>query len=315
MEIVLSHGTALLFWRRFVGDIRRLPTAPQTMAPMERPRLDETLRRELAGLGIVQAEDAPLHLLFANRSARPNSPGIQPHLVTQVLPANSFLRLSPHVLIVSPELCFIQMAGVLSFGHTALIGCELCGLAAQTGTALPGRHPLTSVSKLATFLATAQRLDGEKQAKRVLPHVMDNAASPMEARLALLLSMPTRLGGYGLPKPELNRLFGLSREAQLLHPYENCMCDLFWPDARVDVEYHGIDYHADEMSLVRDTARMQALQRDGVSVIPFTYPQIADPEAFDTVARIIAKALHHRIRIRSENHAALVANLRTELGL
>ena len=315
MEIVLCHGSAFLFWRRFVGDIRRIPSVPQVMAPSERPRLDDALLRELAGLGIAPPEEAPLHLLFASPSVRPKTPGIHAHLVTQVLPPNSFLRLSPHVLIVSPELCFVQMADVLSFGHTALIGCELCGTSAQIDGTLPSRRPLTSTAKLATFLAAAQRLGGEKQAKRALPYLVDNAASPMEARLALLLSMPTRLGGYGLPKPEMNRLFGLSREAQRLYPHDNCTCDLFWPDAQVDVEYHGVGYHADEAALIRDTARTQALQHDGVSVTSLTYPQIADPAAFDAVARTLAKSLVHRIRIRNENHPALAAQLRTELGL
>lgn len=315
MEIILCHGSALLFWRRFTGDVRRLPAVPRLMASSDYPTIDDALLRELAGLGIAPPGEAPLHLLFANPSVRPKMPGVVAHLVTQVLPPNSFLRLSPHVLIVSPELCFVQMADVLSFGHTALIGCELCGSAAQVDGGLPDRRPLTSAAKISTFLAAAPRLGGAKQAKRVLPHLVDNAASPMEARLALLLSAPTRLGGYGLPKPEMNRLFGLSREAQQLYPHDNCACDLFWPDRQVDVEYHGAGYHADEAALIRDTARTQALQCDGVSVVPLTYPQIADAAAFDSFARTLAKSLAHRIRIRSGNHPALAAQLRAEMGL
>ena len=90
------------------------------------------LAKELAGLGITPTAKHPLYLLFATPGLRPATKSgipvpLRPHVQPDVLPTGSVLRLSEHVAIVSPELCFLQMASTLSLEKLILMGFELCG--------------------------------------------------------------------------------------------------------------------------------------------------------------------------------------------
>ena len=123
----------------------------------------------------------------------------------------------------------------------------------------------------------------------------DGAASPMEAKLALLLSLPTRLGGFGLPRPQLNRPFALSPEAQLVYPHTPCRLDLSWPGTDLDVEYDGSgDEHSGDMH-AKDVARLAALRLDGVDVLVLAKQQVYDPRAFAQMVQVIAGKLGGRI--------------------
>ena len=279
------------------------------------PRLSQDILEELSALGITPQEDAPVHLLFSSAAPSPKSPLMRAHVQSSPLPAGALLRLSPHVLIVSPELCFVQMAAVFPFARLILAGCELCGAYAIVGGELPGRTPLTSRAQLAAFIGLSEPISGIRAAQRAIPHVLDNAASPMEAKLALLLCLRHHLGGFGLPRPALNEPFKLSREACRIYPHGNCRCDLYWPHIHHDLEYQGLDYHADEPTITRDAARQQALRADGITVDVITYPQVADRAAFEVVALPLAKTLGHRLRIRLADHRARQEHLRADLHI
>ena len=139
-------------------------------------------------------------------------------------------------------------------------------------------------------------LGSQSRASRAAAYVLDGAASPMEAKLALLLSLPKTRGGYALPAPRLNAPFTLSDKAFALYPHNPCRLDLYWPGARLDVEYDGEEVHTGEQH-VRDVARAAALTADRVEVLPLSHGQLADAEAFETVAGFIAKRLGVRLRV------------------
>ena len=119
MAIVLSHDTALAYWQRCTFRRNRLRPAPLASGATERLAWSPQLAAELAQLGIRISGDDLLHLLFADQKLRPapdirSLPPIRAHVQNALLPAGSVLRLSEQVGIVSPEVCFLQMADTLS---------------------------------------------------------------------------------------------------------------------------------------------------------------------------------------------------------
>lgn len=323
MDLILSHQTAYLYWRSFTGRRFLLREAPRTIAMTERTALTDALLRELAVLRIFPNADHPLDLLFSDPSLRPRAAHVHPHLLKGTVPPGSFLRLSEHVLISSPELCFAQLAGSLSPEKLILTGFGLCGsFACVPNPAKPGktmlvdRTPLTTAADIRTFL-TAPSTMRTGEATRAATHILNNAASPMEARVAMLLTLPLCLGGYGLPRPLLNESITLSGEARRAYPLDTCRPDIFWPVPKIDIEYDGRDSHEGEWAHAKDVARITALELMGVDVTVLTYPQVADDAVFDSIATKLARNLHVRLRPRftEGTHAGRRAHLREELNL
>ena len=320
MFLIISHNSALRFWRTFAGSptvFRRLRTA----SPLERPLpLTPELLGELARLGFAPSKDRPLDLLFSSSDGRSRAAAVLAHATNLSLPDGSLLQLSEHVAITSPELTFALVARKKDVRHLALMASELCGtyIPAPPGLPLGTRLPLTSTTQLRAVLAavypkqTAAPLIAARLA-------FDGAASPMEAKLALLLSLPTRLGGFGLPRPQLNRPFTLSPEAQLVYPHSPCRLDLSWPGTNLDVEYDGSgDEHSGDMH-AKDVARLAALRLDGLDVLVLAKQQVYDSRAFAQMAQIIAGKLGGQTgrawRTRAKDFDAKQAGLREALSL
>ena len=328
MPIVLSHSTAFFYWRTFTGRRTRIRPLVPASGMTERLEWAPQLAAELAQLGIEPAAGRPLHLLFANQALRPSRasktlPPLVAHVQPAELPAGSILGLSEHVAIVSPELCFLQMADRLSTAQLILAGDEFCGTYAllpdpeyPDKTVVAKRAaPLTSANDLAVIVASPAAARN-RRARTAAPHVVDGAASPMEAKTEMLLCLPTAMGGYALPQPALNPELTLGDEARALYPHATVRPDLFWEEARFDAEYDG-DVHEGELSRTRDAGRRAALEAEEITIVTLTYPQVADDATFDVLARRIAKALGTPVRIRMENdgHASRRAKLRQELEL
>ena len=328
MHLVLSHVTAHRFYRSRTGRHPRPSATKASCGMTERVAWSDSLALELFRLGIEPAPRRPLHLLFAEPGLRPSArqtglPPLRAHVQSAELPENSILRLTEHISIVSPELCFLQMARFLSLPQLMLMGYQLCGTYALLPN--PDDPAKSIVAQRGAALATAEALAAitrtpigahNRRARIAARHIMDNAASPMEAKLAMLLCLPTAMGGYALPRPKLNPEVPLSPEAQMLYPHATVRPDLYWADARFDVEYDG-DTHESAESRMKDAARRNALEAEGIIVRTLTYAQVADDAAFDLLALRIAGELGRRIiiRMRGNGHAARRAKLRAELEL
>lgn len=320
MHLVISHASALRFWRTFNADISTLqrPRAPR---PMDKPAsLTPELLAELAELGFVPSPQKRLDLLFGTEGVRTRAKTICAHATARELPAGSLVKVSKHVLVASPELAFVQMSTRFSLGQLIMAGAEMSGtyaLLAPDGSplALPRtRKPLTSGARILECIASLD-YDSASPAARAATRIPDNAASPMEAKVALLLSLPHAAGGYGLPAPLLNAPVALSEAAAALYPHANCRCDLFWPDAKLDLEYDGQEAH--ENRLTEDAARRAALAIEGVDVIGVSKAQVYDSDAFASIAQLLNKKLGAPIRNRMEpqRFAESVAALRRDLNL
>ena len=283
-------------------------------------RLTEGVLAELAALGIFPSDVERLHVILADEDLRGGQREVRSHICSAPLPAGSLLRVAPHVLAPSPELTFLQLARRSSLGQLIMAGCELCGTyvldAEPQGPdeVLAKRPPLTKAQALGEFADGCIGFAGRDRARRAAQYVFDNARSPMEAKTALLLCLPPRLGGRHLPRPELNPPISLTEEAKRLHRRDYVRADLFWPAAAFDLEYDG-NYHEEKDTHAKDIARIAALRSQGIDVLSVAYPQIIDPRAFAMIADQVAEQLGQKICVRREDFAEREQCLRRELGL
>ena len=314
MEIIVSHLSALAFWSHFTGNIASLRRIHCTTAATEPGRVTRELLNELSALGFHPSAEHPIDLIYADQKRRHRSSMVRAHVSAASYPDGSFIRLSDHVLIVSPEMAFIQ-AGSLPYGSLLMTGCQFCGIYALTGQKddLAERPPLTSPTDIRAYLALCPDGIIGRRIRQAANHLMDNAASPQEARLALLLTLPHAQGGYALPEPTLNPPIPLGEAAYAIYGHSPCHPDLYWEGARLAVEYDGRDSHANRSD--EDIARISALQVQGLKVITVNMRQLNDVGATRGIAEGISTHLGRHLHIRCRTFPERHARLRAELGL
>jgi len=239
------------------------------------------------------------------------------------MPAGCFIEAESGFEVSSPEFCFLQMAGTLSLPRLIELGYELCGsysLPVASDLKLPERGfykrlPLTNIKKLTAFITSMSGFKGHKKATRALRYILEGSASPMETKLSMLLTLPYQLGGFGLPKPELNARIVPRKADRRITNKEFYICDLFWPDKGIAVEYNSNQFHTGSTHITDDAKKSNTLTAMGVLVIPVTAQQIFDNYEFERVARVIAKRLGKRLVYKNPGFAAAHDNLRDILNI
>lgn len=159
-------------------------------------------------------------------------------------------------------------------------------------------QPLLTKKQLQSFLACTPRAHGLALAKQACEQVVERAASPMETTVEMLLSLPYRYGGYGIPTPRMNWGIKLDERSQAIAHKGRCFGDLCYPDKKLIIEYHGREYHNNEVGFLGDRRRINGLRDAGYDVIELTSDQVFDFDTFEAVACSIAKKLGKRIRSR-----------------
>ena len=319
MDVVISHKSALAYWRGFRGDPKanRLMRRP---AAMERPvPMGAEILAELESLGFFATPERPLDLLFSSDGVRSRSKRVVAHSISRPLPPGSLIRLSEHVAITSPELTFALVGELYPFGQYLMAGCELCStyrVLDESGKPLGRPDERVQVTSGRKLKEMVEKLELSKTAiaARGASYVIDGAASPMEAKVALLLCLPTRLGGFGLPRPTLNAPLDLSEEAYAVYPHSPCRMDLYWESAKLDVEYDGEEAHTGALH-AKDVARAVALRIEGVDVLAVSKQQVYDRKAFAALAKEIASKLGKQMRIRVPDFEGKQLRLRRELAV
>ena len=259
-----------------------------------------------ARAGVLSGLSAPLRLLVPDDASRRSIRGVSCRSWQGALPRRAFVRVrgldvvcAGGLYVSVPEFAFahaVRGAGLLDL---VLVGCEACGRYALMPDGTRGfadRPPLTSRARLASALSSLGPFLGRRRALRACSLVFDHAASPMESALALLLSLPPSLGGYGLPRPELNRRVDVPGASAGLFR-DHYVCDLYWHEARLAVEYDSDAYHTGPERIARDARRRGELLRCGVTVVAATRAQVFVRRETDRLARLVARELGHRMRL------------------
>lgn len=311
MSIFIGHQSALEYWR--VHD--RDPFSPKSQA---KPRTGAPIFREL-NAGLIESygiKNLPLHFEVAGKESWRKGKHIHAHIWTG--PDRSFMRIGPELYVSTPEACFLQMAKELELTELIELGYELCGTYSRdphhAEQPLLKRNSRTNPAQIRTYLDRCNHIAGVKRAKRAARYVSSSAASPMEAKLVMLLCLPAKLGGYGLPFPEINvpvhSVLPQDKNASI-HP--NYRCDLLWKGPRLALEYDSDAWHASSEKLNRDSLRRGRLEALDIHVISVTKRQVYDPIEFDKLAKTVAASLEKRLRFRTENWYGRQCELRQQV--
>ena len=322
MSFCIGYRSAIEYWN---GAFRHVD-APLELGTSQSRRADTKAalasleRRDAARLpeGASPPSECtlPLHVMAASKDGAVRSADVVAHVRSAPLPSASLVRIDRDLFVSTPEFAFTQMADALSLVELIELGFELCGTYATgpDGTLRSDLPALSSVARLRRFLDRAPRFRGRRKAQRALRYVQDNSASPRETQLTMLLCLPYALGGYGLPRPELNRRVGL-RDSRGRLSGAHCVCDLYWHDCRLDVEYDSTEFHAAPEALAKDARRRTALEAAKVTSINVTNAHMRDSGLFNQLARDVARILDKRLRYRDPQFTRAHLELRRQLGL
>lgn len=288
----ISHASALEYWRKTAAG--SVPVGkPCAVDRLTATPSDARRIRVKTPFGL----SSPLHVSVGDQKARKTTRKLVCRISERHFPQGSFFSLSRDFIISCPELCFVQMANLLSLIELIKLGFELCGgyrLSHDVdGNGFRTAPPLTDHAKLTAYVMAVAGLKGCEKARRALQYIADGAASPMETVVTMLLSLPYRMGGYGFSLSSLN------------HPIRvgggNGICpvdyraDLFWPEVKVDIEYDSDSFHTGSRRIAKDAIRRNKLSSVGVTVLTVSRMQVGSAVGFHEVALVLAGILRKRI--------------------
>jgi len=254
--------------------------------------------------------EQPIHAFVPERKKGTSTKHLITHVFSQQIPNGAFLNLGHGVCICTPQFTFLQLASKLEPLELLALGIELCGAYSRWNpnargdglAAIRDREnarsctyelpPAIKAQRLAAFVDRMSGRQGAIGARKVMRWVLDGSASPMETATYLLLCLPRRLGGYGLPKPMLNPVLKISGPDGVKKRYP----DLFWHGPNIDVEYNSDEAHSGEWARYRDSKREVELAVADVRVLPLTRPQLMDAHEFDGFAHGLRRMLGIRSR-------------------
>lgn len=330
MTFVLSHTSALDCWLNSSWCVRLLWNYRNPIPGKDIRGLDgSTLSRRapaassfaasvasarfLAGLGIIE-DGAKLQVYVSDKKRSGGNDLFEKHVYPISAPPRSLVPLAKGVFASCPELCFVQMANTLSLIELVQLGYRLCAafsIDGKTGE-LRRSDPIVSLGELSSFVAKCAGVWGQKKALQALKYVLPDAGSPKEIALSMLVTMPSRYGGYGLGRPRLNARVELSEDERRASGRSFFLCDMLWADKGVAVEYDSRQYHDGSHAFERDSIKRTVLSGRGYDVLTITTAQLYDPVRFSQCMKALTKKLGKKYRSRSsaqENKESLLREI------
>lgn len=243
-------------------------------------------------LGIVATKGNPVHILVDGPQRRLRSEKVRCHVWSGRLPAGSLYQIAPGVLITSPAFCCLLDGARASLPHVTsrLMEClGLYGLSDEPRGFLD-RDPLFTESELISYLNGAKGCPGVNKVRRALRRALHPARSPLETKAALILTLPAKLGGYGITRPELNHVITPRAEDIPFSQFARYEVDLCWPESRLVIEVDSTQYHSTAEQIDVDAKKRNSLKSMGWKVISVTAGQLSG-DALDVLARQVARDL------------------------
>ena len=128
------------------------------------------------------------------------------------------------------------------------------------------------------------------KARQALRLALAPSRSPLETKASLLLTLPSRLGGYGLPRPEVNCVIMPRAEDVPLSQFAKYEVDICWPSRKTVVEVDSYQYHSTADQLDRDAKKRNSLKSMGWKVSTVTAGQLSG-DALEVLVRQLARDL------------------------
>ena len=325
MPLAYDYITSRSFWR-LVYPPERSPSDKVKTPPLELfVSNSRDVRNALSSWvtqDILNLDDGRVHVLAFSRNNRRVSKFHSTYVWPHALPDGSLLDLGTGAFVSSPEFTFLQIAATHSIIQTVAYGDEICGRYAFdpfNERGLRKRIPLTNKAKLSSYLDSIDAMfpsnyPGVKKARRALQYIIEESASPMETVDEMLLCLPYKLGGYGLPKPHMNKAITLSPSAARIAKKSVCYGDMCWnKPALIDIEHQGLLDHDEPLKFEEDRQRINGIKAMGYEVIELTNKQVKDFAGFESIAMHLAKRLDKWIYVSKRGGISSRVALRKEL--
>lgn len=303
MAVFLSYASSLKYWRSdepyYAGEV------------MSSPAFDPQF--EDAECGVHALADVPSGLwhdeclrdvLVGKPSARRCNPSTSVQLISADIPVGSFYRIRRDLYACSPGLCFLLAASKLPFRALMTLGFELCGSYSLFNSSMNGiKHaPLSSVEELSTYLAQFRYAHGLTRARRALTYIRNGSASPRETDLFMMLCLPPRLGGFGLPEAKLNEILDVKKRARVATGLAAITPDLCWKEKRVALEYESTESHGayvapaelrlmNQRKLASDSERRRTYEAMQMTVLTVTNGEFIHYQDVERIAKLLARRL------------------------
>lgn len=267
---------------------------------------------DVVAQGWLDHAGSPVHAFVPDRAKGTSIKQLVTHVLAEPVPRGLFLDIGHDVCICTPQFAFQRLAARADLVDAVGIGMELCGSYSrwrlephvmgdpyyrehsETQSCTFNLPPATSAKRLNLFVERSAGEPGAVGARAALRWVADGSASLMETAVYLMLCLPKRLGGYGLPKPVLNPELTIKNPDGAKKRYP----DLYWSRGSIDVEYNSDSAHSGEWARYRDSKREIELTVADVRVLPLTRAQLMNAEEFDAFAH----GLRHMLGIRRRGY-------------
>lgn len=312
MKIVMYGHTAYEWWMRSKDRGRASGVARSNVLSDCCPNAAgvEYLRR------VAPFLSTPCHIFVPNQKLRRRLFHAAVHSSAYCYPDESFCRVGNGLYASSPELCFVQECAdsecLKDFLRTLKGGYALCGSFAVNPLLPMGvehRIQLSSRFAIERYLEKVPQLRGVPKARAISRHILDGSASPRESDLAMRLTLPCKMGGFGLHGACLNYRIELGLQGKRLARKKYHVADVCWPFANLVVEYDSDAAHLNSEQMTLDAIKRNALESDGFKVITVTSRQLDDPIEMGKIAHQIARRVGMRIR----PHVAGYEDLQSQL--
>lgn len=301
--IVYTGHTALEYWRwiaRTATPSQRPPVARLERLPEITPRTSDAVLESAPF-----RESDTIELMIAGSNYKPKSmsryttQNFKYHARSCAFPPGALCRISKGILVTSPALLLVELANELDLIELIMLGCELASTYTPNRDDLRGFstcQPLLRPAGLQRFINQLGTYNGSKRARVAAKHMIPDSASPMETKVALLLSLPKRLGGFGLPTPELNHEITVETERCVGYKRGAIRFDMFWKKGSLAVEYDSDQWHTGPEKIQADSMRRNAINALGYDVITITNQEYQNIDSMTDIARTIAKKVRHKMR-------------------
>ena len=311
MKLFIGHSSALDYWSCH---------HPGACLPLRYANLDRCAWRasDIArfNLSSFNLEKGKLDVMVGETTMRSTCSWINYHVCKNSPPDGAFLRTRNDMYVASPEYAFDLVARHLTVVQAAILGYTLCGTYVSDPVSESGfskREPLTSAFKIRRFLTALHGTQTRAISVKASRLITSNAASPMETAAAMLLSLPQRYGGYGLPAPLLNARIDLDSGMQHLAQRNFFVVDMLWPSAKLIVEYDSDMFHVGAERIERDALKRNVLTHLGYTTITLTRRQITNEALFNEVVDKLRIVLGKRKIIPSAKQLQTRQTLRSQL--
>lgn len=257
----------------------------------------------------------PAHILVFNPDDRRQKLA-RCHVAPESVIRSPLYRIANGIFLPGPELALIQAARGKRIEEIAYLGTILCSTFcfAEDSSTLLARAPLTFPADIAKISDRHRDVPGCAHVRSAVHWMLANAASPRECALGLVLHLPPRCGGYGLPRPSFNEPINLAEANKKLADRSYYVADLLWQTQQLIVEYDSDTFHLTSASHHHDSVRRAALEDSGYRVISITRNHFACIDEMNRAAATIARALKHPLRFRVQGFEERQTRLWRTLG-